>query len=275
MKFLLSLLISALTALPFTPPPADIGSGGAPSVRLPVFMYHRLLNHPSSRDPYTITPAAFESDLKYLGDNGYTTVGSAELLAYAEDGAALPEKPVMLTFDDGYFNNIHYAAPLLEKYGMKAVIFVVGHYSDLSSKDGIEKPNYSYITWERMENLPPSIEIQNHTWNMHNQRERTGIRRKRGESRDTYQQTLARDIKTLNDKIELHTGKRPSAFAVPYGLEDAWMHDVLRAEGIKMCFCSEMGVSVIKRGDPAALHRIKRLLRSPAKSAEVLLKKYA
>lgn len=275
MKFLISLFLSAGIFLSATPSDLVNNNEQPDSVPLPVFMYHRLLKNPTSNDIYTISPDAFEKDLIYLRDNGYTTVGTQELLDYAERGIPLPEKPVVLTFDDGHFNNVFYAEPLLQKYEMKAMVFVVGQYSDQSSTDCIENPNYSYICWRRMECLSDSIEIQNHTWDMHNTgKKRKGIKRKSGESREDYERALSNDLKMLNDKVALHTGKSPVAFAVPFGAEEEWSEDVLESLGIKMCFCSRHGVSKIKRGDVDSLKMLKRMVRTPEKNAAALLKKY-
>lgn len=275
MKFLISLFLSAGIFLSATPSELVNNNEQPDSVPLPVFMYHRLLKNPTSNDIYTISPDAFEKDLIHLRDNGYTTVGTQELLAYAERGVPLPEKPVVLTFDDGYYNNVYYAESLLQKYGMKAMMFVVGRYSDQSSTDNIENPNYSYIRWERMECLPDNIEIQNHTWDMHRSgNNRKGIKRKSGESREDYERALSTDLKMLNDKVEQHTGKTPVAFAVPFGAEEEWSENVLESQGIKMCFCSRNGVSKIKRGDVGSLRMLKRMVRTPEKNAAALLKKY-
>lgn len=275
MKLLISLFLSAGILLSATPSELTKNDEPPESVPLPVFMYHRLLKNPTSNDIYTISPDAFEKDLIYLRDNGFTTVGTQELLDYAERGVPLPKKPVVLTFDDGYFNNVYYAEPLLQKYGMKAMMFVVGRYSDQSSMDNIENPNYSYIRWGRMECLPDNIEIQNHTWDMHRSgKNRKGIKRKSGESREDYESALTEDLKKLNDKVEQHTGKAPVAFAVPFGAEEEWSEDVLISVGIKMCFCSRHGVSKVKSGNADSLRMLKRMVRSPEKNVAYLLKKY-
>jgi peptidoglycan/xylan/chitin deacetylase (PgdA/CDA1 family) len=273
MKKIISLLLLANFLLAAAVPVNSEEKPGD-SVPLPVLMYHRILKH-SSNDPYTITPGAFERDLIYLRDNGYTTIGTKELLDYVEKGKSLPEKPILLTFDDGYYNNIFYAAPLLAEYNMKAAVFVVGAFTEKSVRENAVNPAYSYILWEHMERMPDCFEIQNHTWDMHNQGPRVGIRRKSGESEDAYKQALASDLKKLNDKVEQHTGKRPVAFAIPFGAEERWAYDILGTQGLKMCFCSEAGVSVVKRGEPETLHRLKRMLRSPGKDVVFLLNKYA
>lgn len=269
--YLLLALNIAVAPVTDTATEADTERG---CVKLPVFMYHRFLKHPTTEDPYTISPDALECDLKYLSENGYTAVGTGELLDFVENGVPLPPKPVVLTFDDGHYNNLYYAAPLLEKYGMKAIIFVVGRYSEQSVNDG-DNPNYSYINWSKMETLSTDIEIQSHTWDMHKlSGVRTGIKRKRGETREEYENALRCDLIKLNEEIKLHTGKAPVAFALPFGAEEKWSEPVLDDLGLKISFCSRQGVSVITKGDIASLRNIKRIVRKPGKSVEWLLKKY-
>nr|AIA95017.1 Polysacc_deac_1 [uncultured Bacillus sp.] len=63
--------------------------------------------------------------MKYLHDNGYHTITPAQLKAYLTEDAPLPDKPVMLTFDDGYIDNYVHAWPILKKYDMTATIFIL------------------------------------------------------------------------------------------------------------------------------------------------------
>ncbi len=79
-------------------------------IELPIIMYHSMLKDGSGK--YIISPDTFEEDLQYLKDNGYTAIHMQDLLNYVNKGTALPEKPIMLTFDDGYYNNYLYAFPL-------------------------------------------------------------------------------------------------------------------------------------------------------------------
>ena len=76
-----------------------------PGVRVPVIMYHAVMDDASRLGKYVISPEELESDFKWLSENGYTAVLSEDLINYTENGAALPEKPILLTFDDGYYNN--------------------------------------------------------------------------------------------------------------------------------------------------------------------------
>ena len=78
------------------------------SVKLPVIMYHSLLKDEKLQNDYTVSPTLFENDLKYLTENGYTTVVVKDLTDYVYGKKSLPEKCIMLTFDDGYYNNYYY-----------------------------------------------------------------------------------------------------------------------------------------------------------------------
>lgn len=86
--------------------------------RVPVLMYHKVANERS--DNLTVTVAQLAQQLAFLNDNNYQYISIAELQASPE----LPQKAVLLTFDDAYANNLEYAYPVLKEYGAKATIFV-------------------------------------------------------------------------------------------------------------------------------------------------------
>ena len=87
------LALAALTA------PARAGAEDE-RVSLPIVMYHHISADPARSGDYVITPATMEADLEYLRDAGYTSVSAAQLTAWSRGEARLPEKPVMITFDD-------------------------------------------------------------------------------------------------------------------------------------------------------------------------------
>ena len=272
MKKIAALLLICLL-MPW--PAGAAESEGRQPVELPVLMYHRILKNNPSGDIYTITPAALEEDLRYLRDAGYTAVSVRELIDYVKNCAPLPAKPIVLTFDDGYYNNIYYGAPLLEKYGMKAAVFIVGKFSEKSTLENAVNPVYSYILWEQMESLPSCLELQNHTWDMHNLRPRKGIGRKQREGRAEYELELSADLLKLQAKIKQHTGTAPAAFAYPFGVDCSEARDVFRAVGIEASFCSRHGINTLTPGDADSLYGLKRLLRTPKKSAERLIAEYS
>jgi len=86
-------------------PDASAGSLTPPEpVKLTVLMYHFLYNNSGE---HFISPEEFERDLAYLKNNGYTTIGVSDLISFVYENKPLPKKPVMLTFDDGYYNNYY------------------------------------------------------------------------------------------------------------------------------------------------------------------------
>ena len=145
---------------------------------LPVIMYHSITEHPSG--DYQITPDAFAEDLRYLRANGYESVSVAQLLPYTEGTGTLPAHPVLLTFDDGFYNNLSAALPLLEQYDMCAVVSVVGYYTDVTAARDPHVPAYSYLEWEDIRALLRSgrIEIGSHTYDLHSNEERAERRKK-------------------------------------------------------------------------------------------------
>lgn len=93
--------------------------------QIPVLLYHHI-NYDDS--PYSVTPERLESDLQNLRAEGYQTVSLAAVEKFLAGEGGLPAKPILITFDDGYADNCWYAYPLLKKYGMTAVFFVVTGY---------------------------------------------------------------------------------------------------------------------------------------------------
>ncbi|MDE6133241.1 MAG: polysaccharide deacetylase family protein, partial [Oscillospiraceae bacterium] len=154
---------------------------------VPVIMYHSLLKDPARAGDYVVSPETFEADMTYLLDNGYTTIFVKDLVDYVENGAELPDKPVVVTFDDGYYNVMEYAYPFMRENDIKGVMNVVGLYSEQSTAEDEHNPAYSYLTWEEIYELEQSgvFEIGNHTYDMHSIGVRSGCKKKYGENTDT------------------------------------------------------------------------------------------
>ena len=100
------------------------------SVDMPIVMYHSVLKDTDLSGKYIVTPDTLKNDINFLKNKGYTFVSAQELIDYTNGTSKLPDKPVMLTFDDGFYNNYGYVMPILSEYDAKAVISVVGSYTD-------------------------------------------------------------------------------------------------------------------------------------------------
>lgn len=244
------------------------------NVVLPVLMYHSMLN--SRSGTYIVSESQFEGDLRALAEAGYVTVFPSEVIAYVRGDGNLPEKPVMLTFDDGHYNNMYYALPLLKKYSAKALISVIGAFSEYSTVSGDDSnPNYSHLTWEQIGELAASgyFEIGNHTYNMHKYKPRFGIMPIYGESEETYREKITADISRLQEKLESAAGLTPNVFAFPFGKYNDVSTEVLTEMGFEMMLTCNEGVNVVARGDVSALTRVKRINRSGSYSTDTVMAK--
>ena len=170
--FRLKRLIAAVSALlvllgaGFALIPTFADNSAEAPVSLPVIMYHSVCEKEPS--PYTVTPRQLESDLAWLSDNGFESVTAEQLISYTRGVGKLPEKPVLITFDDGFYNNLSLALPLLEKYDMTAVVSIVGRYTDDYAAADPHADSYSYLTWDDVSELLSSgrIEIGSHTYDL-------------------------------------------------------------------------------------------------------------
>lgn len=244
-------------------------------VRLPVLMYHSVLKNTSSAGKYVVSPDTFESDLKYLKEHGYTSVLSGEVIDYVKNGGNLPEKPVMITLDDGYLNNLTYVVPLLEQYDMKAIISVVGSYTERFSAEADHNPNYSHFSWDDITECVNSdrIEIGNHTYDMHKQGNRKGSMKKRGESTEAYEKALSEDLQKTQDLLMKHCGIKPRVFTYPFGAVSNASEDIVKKLGFEMSLgCCEK-VNLITRGDETKLYQMCRFNRASGTSTEKFMER--
>lgn len=95
---------------------------------VPVLYYHYVGNNPNiadlQRDALSISPDKFDEQMKYLKDNGYVTISYDTLYAALKKQTTLPNKAVILTFDDGYIDFYYNAYNILRQYGLSATVFV-------------------------------------------------------------------------------------------------------------------------------------------------------
>ena len=240
----------------------------AEEVKVPILMYHLVLEG-SKGNKYIVSPADFENDLKYLRENGYTTVVMQDLIDHVYNGAELPEKPVVLTFDDGYYNNYVYVYPLLKKYDSRAVISIVGAYTDLYSKTPDTHVNYAHMSWANVKEISDSgyVEIQNHTYDLHSlDKGRSGSKRNSGESEQEYEKMLRADVGELQEECLEKLGKAPDTFTYPFGLVSKESLDIIKSLGFKASLSCEEGLNSLG-DDPEQLYKLKRYIRTPSRSA--------
>lgn len=243
-------------------------------VFLPIIMYHSILKDQNLQNDYTISPTLFENDLKYLTDNGYSTVTVDDLINYVYHGKDLPSKCIMLTFDDGYYNNYYYAYPLLKKYKCKAVISPITSMTEKFTQTEDISVTYGHISDSDIQEMVESgyVEIQNHSYDMHTLTPRKGVSKKQSESLDDYKAAITDDITKAQNYLENVTGKKPSCFVYPFGAKSDSTEEIVRGLGFVCTLTCTEEPNVITR-DKESLFELGRFRRDGKESMEGLLER--
>lgn len=204
-----------------TPTPAVLPD----RAQVPILMYHYVSELAPNADRYrvdlTVLPQNFYAQLQYLADAGYHTITLTDLYLHLTQGYPLPEKPIVLTFDDGYRDAYEVVFPALLDYGFTATFFV------LATPTHFESP--AYLTWAQMKEMADAgMEIQAHG------RDHVDLR---GRSYDY----LVYQILGIQEAIEQHTGRLPRFFCYPSGKRDGNVIAVLKSAGYWGAVTTEWG----------------------------------
>lgn len=195
----------------------------APDWRFFVLEYHNFTDDPAQATDYTMTISGLRRDLDFLRDRGYTTILPRELAAgQLDSGAPLPQKAVLLTFDDGYESNYTLAFPLLREYGAKAAVSLITARIDEGAS--------GFLSWDACREMAKSglIEFASHTNDHHIRNDADGIERRDGESEEDYLARISYDLETSVTRILLETGQRATAFTYPLGRMEPWAEPFLQ-----------------------------------------------
>ncbi len=230
------------------------------TISLPILMYHSVAE--GAESDYRIRPQTFSADLQYLKEHGYTTISAAQLIDYTNGIGVLPERPIMLTFDDGFYNNYSLVLPLLEEYDMCAVISVVGEFTDKLAPESPHVDAYSYLTWSDLQALLESerVELGSHTYALHSNAGRCGCAITDGESEETYHMLLLEDLGMLQTRFQEELQMQPFLFAYPYGFLCPESRSILQELGILITLNCREAPNQITR-DPDCLYGLNRYNR--------------
>jgi peptidoglycan/xylan/chitin deacetylase (PgdA/CDA1 family) len=164
-------------------------------------------------------PVDFDEQMKYLRDNDYHAITQAQFDAYMSGNGTLPDRPVLITFDDGYIDNYEQAYPIMKKYGMTGTIFLV---VSLMNTPG-------YLTWDQVSEMSANgIEFGSHT-----------ISHKPLTSFD--QAGVHRELTESKAAIEAHIGKPCTFIAFPEGKFNEMVMNETKSAGYAYGFSVETG----------------------------------
>lgn len=185
-----------------------------------VLMYHMIGDEQGNAA--VMTEANLRIQMNYLRDHGYHPITMQELYDYITKGAPLPEKPVCITFDDGYLDSYTIVYPLMKEYGFPWTLFLI--------TDDVGKP-YNRMTWDQLKEMANShaVTIASHTLShpkLHNLATRA---------------EKEKEIVEANKALKYQLGIDNVWLAYPYGDYDDEVIDICKKAGIKMAVTTDAG----------------------------------
>lgn len=210
--------------------------------------YHGIGSASDAEGGFVISPGRFAEHLATLKAAGMRSVTGAQVASAFTGGPALPDKAVMISFDDGRTDAMMFADPLLADAHMSATMFVI--------TGAAEEPGIYYASWDKLEAYARSgrWDLQAHTAHLHREAEVTGggslpalTSLRPGESLAQYRARVRDDLGQASGAIARHTGRRPVAFAYPFG---AYGADRTNHAGIRRVLNEE-----VKRRYSVAFHQ--------------------
>jgi peptidoglycan/xylan/chitin deacetylase (PgdA/CDA1 family) len=188
-------------------------------IRPAVLLYHRIAPVTSPADPLCVTPEQFDAQMRYLAEMGFTTDAP-------KCPAALPAKPVVITFDDGYLDTYSTAFPILQRYGLTATVFIVSGCIGATSDAWGPPTPAPLLTWSQIDEMSRAgISFQSHT-------------------RTHPDLTRCRDAVALSElagsraEIEDHVGRAVNALAYPFGRFDARVLGLAERAGYRIAWAA-------------------------------------
>lgn len=213
---------------------------------IPILMYHKINPNPLVGGfGLRITPQAFEKQIDYLMNNGYTTISLSDLADHFEKGSLLPSRPVIITFDDGYKDNYTYAYPILKERGMTATIFVVaGTVGGINEFDYGSQPENLMANWEELQEMSAGgITIGAHT-----------IRHPH--LTDLTFEEARYEITESKSLLEVNLDKPVEVFSYPYGSYSSEIVSIVRESGFRAAVTTDQGMGSFTEG-PFTLKRVR------------------
>ena len=174
---------------------------GALNARVPIMMYHDIL--PVKQIPYDLTPTELRQHFEQIKSSQLTPISLDQLIAHLRTGSLLPEKPILLTFDDGYGGHYRYAYPLLKEYGYPAVFSI--HTSWVGVNVG-----RTHVSWQELRTMAqdPLVTIASHS------KTHPALTR-------LSNQKLAQEVVDSKKILEARLDRPVKYFTYPYGFHDA------------------------------------------------------
>lgn len=263
-----ALLAGCASEAPLFVAPADraLSVAERPWIRnqIVILAYHEVEDRDPDQTFASVSADHLIEQFAWLYENGYQPVSVDQILAANQGKEDLPEKAILLTFDDGYRSFYTRVLPLLRAYQWPAVMAPVGNWLDTPATKkvrfgDIDVERSRFLTWEQVREIAASglVEIGAHTDNLHygapanpqgNLQPAAAVRlydpaTQRYESDQQYEQRISKDVAAISGKIKHATGKAPRVWVWPYGAENGEALEIIRRNGYQLAFNLDDGLA--------------------------------
>lgn len=252
-------VLLAVVAVPRAP--------AAQTADVAILMYHAFTENEAETTSVCTLASEFERQLSALRDAGYTSVGYADLIEFVNGKGKLPEKPLLISIDDGYQNNLDLAAPLLEKYGFCANIAVIGVSIGHTTYKDTDIPIMPHFS---LEDARPWIKrgvltVTTHSYDMHQIAAvdgndcRRGVLQMPDEAEPDYIAALTQDYTHAQEQLAGLPGKVLPVFTYPFGAYSELSERVLQEQGVQVTVTIADGANRLVKGEPETLRLLRRI----------------
>lgn len=207
--------VMAMTVLP-------LRSEGYSGQAVPVLLYHDI--DLVKEDEYTILAPAFAAQMEWLYSHGYQAISLQDL-----SDSRIPERSIVITFDDGYASFLIYALPLMEQYVFKTTLNIIGRYVGAYYNIGMNRPMMSWDEYRYLVNTG-LVSLGCHTYHLHNF-EKGGVK-------GVTQEVLYRDLISFQETMTNELGKPSDTIAWPFGLYHKRHMEMAEKAGFKYLLTS-------------------------------------
>jgi len=224
-----------------------------------VLCYHAVLATPALDDVMSVSQKLFAEHMEYIKTHGFTPVSLDDIIMAAEGKKDLPDKPILLTFDDAYISYYDFVLPFLEEMEYPSILAVVGDFID-HYPEGMPEP---LMSWDQIKEVSSHelVEVVSHTYGLHkaiqyNPQGNVGSaisvtsfnwESKKYESTNGFRERLEQDFIKEENVFKSNLGFMPKAIVWPYGRYNSISMDIARSYGIKVMFTLEEGIARIDR----------------------------
>jgi poly-beta-1,6-N-acetyl-D-glucosamine N-deacetylase len=240
------------------------GPALAADEKLTILSYHEIADPVDALNKdYAVRPTMFVRQMDWLRNNGYHFVTLDDLLADEAGRRPLPDKAVLITFDDGYRSMYDFAWPILKAWKIPAVVAVVGIWEDDRTTvnfDGKIIPREKLMSWKELREMSDSglVEIGSHSFDLHrgirgnpqgSEQPATTTRQWLGTGKDyeseaAYRLRVENDMAKSSSDIKAHIGRAPRVIAWPYGRYNTISRDAAVRRGMTIGLTLDDGANM-------------------------------